>query len=229
MIAPERTKMWVTGLMILGLGTISWTAWLGEVLYVKGWQGLRWLDGYPTASVLGVVCVVLSVALPIHVSRGSGLRRVALFVAVSSPIALLSFELARSSLHALHSRSVGFMQLAGETAMARDFVLANAGGLLGAAALTAVGFTIAARAILAPVNWRMAGLFLLALAFVWPMSVLTIWAFPALSGATDYLSAVKMGYPVLWTNVLMALASGLGSRAPHGRVVGNGAAGAPAT
>jgi len=67
--------------------------------------------------------------------------------------------------------------------------------------------------ILAPVKWSLIALFLLAIALVMPMGLLTIHLLPALNGATDYAHVIKMGYPVFWTNVLMGLAAGLGTRA----------------
>jgi hypothetical protein len=42
-----------------------------------------------------------------------------------------------------------------------------------------------------------------------PASLLSIQIFPALDGSTDYIHAVKMGYPAFWTVLLTAVAAGL--------------------
>jgi hypothetical protein len=208
-----QTKVMLTGLAILALGGLSGAAWLAEVALLKGWEGLRWLDGYPNAVFVGVPCVVLSVALPILISRSTERKQFALFVASACLIAWLSFDLARNALLELHSPSAAWMVLAGKPAMARTFIARELGALVSAGVLAAVGFTVAVRIFLAHVGWWTAGLFLLAIALVMPMGMLTIRVVPALNGQTDYLHVVKMGYPLFWTNVLMGLASWLAVRA----------------
>jgi hypothetical protein len=209
MVVEPRKRVLVTALLIVTLGVLSWAAWLGEVVLLKGWQGLNWLRGYPQASFVGVACVVFSVVLAIRSSQATSILRVALFVAVSFPVAWFSFELARLSLYTLHHPLISF-------AMTMEipwrFIMITTGGLVGAALLTAAGFTAAVRLLLVPFKWNVIGLFLLAIALVMPMSLLTIHLLPALNGATDYEHAIKMGYPLFWTNVLMGLAAGLGAR-----------------
>jgi hypothetical protein len=198
-----RRARFAIGLAVLALATLSWAAWLAEMVFVKGWGGLRWLDGFPASAYLGVACVTVSVALPMR--RGwPGIRRIAVFFAISYPIALLSFEAARVAIYALHPRGPA---LARGPAPAAE--LAN---LIATAAVTAVGFTWAARVALAPVRWRTAGWFVLAVALVMPMGMLTIEVVRGPEGHTDYFQVVKLGYPVFWTNVLMALASAAAAR-----------------
>jgi hypothetical protein len=212
-----QNKVMLTVLAILALGGLSCAAWLAEVALLKGWEGLRWLESYPNAAFVGIPCVVLSVVLPILISRRTKPRHVALFVASACLVAWLSFSLARNALLELHSTSAAWMVLAGERAMALTFTLRHLGALVSAGVLAALGFTVAMRIFLAHVGWWTAGLFLLAIALVMPMGKLTILVMPALNGQTDYLHVVKMGYPLFWTNVLMGLASWLAVRAavPH--------------
>lgn len=208
---PDRKGL-VAVLVITGLGVLSSAAWLGEVVLLKGWDGLRWLEGYPSASFVGVACVALSVLVPIHVKHRISVGRASLFVAIAFAIGWFSFDLARSCLYELHSPSAAFMALSMDPSMAWHFTFRNLAGLASAALLSAVGFTVAVRLFLARVSWWMAGLFLAAIALVMPVSMLTILVVPALNGKTDYLYVVKMGYPLFWTNILMGLVGWLGVR-----------------
>jgi hypothetical protein len=93
---------------------------------------------------------------------------------------------------------------------ARPFAVLAAAGLA-----VSGGLTAAAGRWLAPVHIWTAAAVIVALFLVLPLSVATITAFPALNGATDEIHAVKMGYPVLWTALLVPLALRLGRKSGH--------------
>jgi hypothetical protein len=203
---PEKPL--ALALTIVALGALAAAAWLGEVVWIKGWQGLAWLEGHPWAAAVGIACAVVSAALPICAAHAVGPRRFALFCAMALPIAWVSFEVARGAVHQLLSPP-GLPQPA---ELALQDALENSSWLAGAALLTAFGFTLAVRLALGPVSLWLAGLFLLALGLVLPMGLLTIQIGPALDGSTDVIHVVKMGYPLFWTSVLLGAASFVGVR-----------------
>ena len=51
-----------------------------------------------------------------------------------------------------------------------------------------------------------------ALILVLPLSFATIRLLPALNGSTDEIHAIKMGYPVFWTALLVPSALWLGKK-----------------
>ena len=199
---------------IVALGALSTAAWLGEVVLVKGRVGLAWLDGYPYASFVAIACVVLSVVLPVRASRQIEPGRIVAFFVLAGLLSLVSFVMSRAAIYDLHSRASALLDGATSLRVPRDAAV-----LVGAAIVTAVGFTAAGRVLLAPVSWWLSAVFLAALALVLPVSILTIHVVPSFNGHTDYFQVVKMGYPVFWTNVLMGLASWScwrGARPPQG-------------
>jgi hypothetical protein len=205
-----RARALVRAAVVVALGLVAFGLWLWEVLKVKGWPGLAWLNGYPYAAI-GVVALVAVAILVVVGDRRTPARRFAAFLACATSIGLGCFELARESIFALYSRDHLAILNAGSLA-SRIGTVAAIAALPVAAVLAAVGIWAAVRFFLRRLTaWTI--LFLVvALGLVVPASMLTVRVFPALYGYTDHVHAVKMGYPVFWVVVLVAAAVALGSR-----------------
>ena len=91
-------------------------------------------------------------------------------------------------------------------------VAVPAGTLVVIGLAVSVGLVAAASRWLAPLHIWTTVVVTVALLLVLPLSVITVMAFPALHGETDEIHAVKMGYPVLWTALLVPLALRLGRK-----------------
>jgi hypothetical protein len=52
-----RARALVRAAVVVALGLLAFGLWLWEVLKVKGWPGLAWLNGYPY-SAIGVAALV---------------------------------------------------------------------------------------------------------------------------------------------------------------------------
>jgi hypothetical protein len=79
--------------------------------------------------------------------------------------------------------------------------------LIASALLTGLGLAAAMRWLLVPVSWWTAALVVVAVVLALPLGMLTIMVLPPPCGGTDYVAAVKVGYPIFWLNVLMGVAS----------------------
>lgn len=206
-----RVATRVLGIVALGLAAIG--LWLAEVLRVKGWQGLRWLDGYPWAAVPVCLFVALGALIAAGGETVRPVRRPAGFVVAVWITSLGSFEISRVSLIDLHTPSWLLLDPELVTLWMKISLLSPLIRLAVAVALASVGIYLSIHFFLRPISrWTilyLAGGFLL----VVPASLLTIRVVPAINGATDYLHAVKMGYPTFWTVVLVGAAIGLGRRA----------------
>jgi hypothetical protein len=66
---------------------------------------------------------------------------------------------------------------------------------------------------LEPVCWRTVVYLAVVLVLVLPLSFATIQILPALNSSTDQIHAIKMGYPVFWTALLLPVGLRLGRRA----------------
>ncbi|HLK90876.1 MAG TPA: hypothetical protein VKZ18_13345 [Polyangia bacterium] len=195
---------------VLALAGGALGAWLYEVVQVRGWEGLRWLSAFPRAGLAGSVLVPLAMlAVLVEPGRPSA-RRALAFLAVSTAVCLAAFALGRAGVYALFEP--GHLPPAGR-APAFEAMELTLLALVGAA----VGLWASVRALLRPLTrWAVAYL-ALAIVLVLPASVATIRLVPALNGSQDFVHAVKMGYPVFWTVVLVAAAVAVAvKRTPQG-------------
>jgi hypothetical protein len=188
----------------------AWGLWLGEVVWVKGWASLAWLDEFNWSSL--PICAVIVVTASYLVSADAPWRERTKFVAFGFALTIWAFKEGRWAIMEV------FMDLpmwpGHEPAIIQ--VLSNVA--LSAGALVAIGLAVSAGLVaaasrwLAPLHIWTTLVVVAALLLVLPLSVITVMAFPALHGETDEIHAVKMGYPVLWTALLVPLALRLGRK-----------------
>lgn len=201
------------------LGLVSIGAWLFEVFVIKGWAGLNWLRGYPFAALVGIAASALATgfaakyALDTRRHPSAGAAPFGGFVLGASLAAFVSFEVAREAIYNLHSRSAAWLSLSGEPGLARSFYITQWLLILGAGLITTSVFTLGIRRLLVAIAWWTALLFAVALLLVMPLSVALIQVIQAPGGQTDYVHAVKMGYPMFFTPILLAVATHIAVRA----------------
>lgn len=196
------------------LGLVSLALWRVEVELIKGWAGLNWLHGYPRAAV--PVCALVSGSILVAVlaaappeardairARGVG-RTCVTFLAIVSGIAWLSFEIARQWLQT----SNAWLLFSPPPVITRaDWLIQPVGSI----ALCAVGVYFAIDRLLLRLRAWSIALFAAALILVMPASWLLLQVLPA-HGYTDVIHAIKSGYPMLWSNLLMASAAAIAAR-----------------
>jgi hypothetical protein len=176
---------------------VAWGLWLGEVCWVKGWASLAWLDSFNWSSL--PICAVIAVSCSYFVTPGAGWRERMKFILFGSALATGAFVAGRWAIFEFFSSWL--------------FVNYVAIAELAAAGLTvSVGLTAATSRWLAPLHIWTAGAVIVALVLVLPLSIITVIEFPALNGGTSEIDATKMGYPVLWTALLVPLALRLGRK-----------------
>jgi hypothetical protein len=179
---------------------VAWGLWLGEVCWAKGWAGLAWLDGFNWSAL--PICAVIVVTSSCIVSPGAAWRERILFVLVGFALTAGAFVAGRRAVIEIGSAWV--------SPFFDPFVTLAVAGLA-----VSVGLTAATGRWLAPVHvWTVVAV-IVALVLVLPLSFVTIIVFPALNGDTGDIHAIKMGYPVLWTALLVPLALRLGRKRRH--------------
>ena len=205
--------------LVLLFGSVSLALWRGEVELIKGWAGLSWLNGYPKAAVPICVLVASSVLVAVLAAappaawdaiRSRGVRRICVsFLAIVGGIAWLSFEIARRWLETSHA---WLMFSAPPLGTRIGWLIPPVGSV----ALCAIGiFVTIDRLLLRLRPWSIA-LFAAALIVVMPASWLLLQLIPA-HGYTDEIHAIKAGYPMLCTNLLMGAAGAAAARFAHRR------------
>jgi hypothetical protein len=175
---------------------VCWGLWLGEVCLVTGWAGLAWLSGFNWSAL--PICAVIAVTSSYAVSLQAGWRARMMFVLAAGALMAGAFAAGRQAVFDLVSAWVPYYPAL--------VTLAAAGLAVSAGLPAAAGWR------LAPVQvWTPAAV-AAALLAVLPLSFMTVTVFPAFNGATDEVHAIKMGYPVLWTALLVPLALRAGRR-----------------
>jgi hypothetical protein len=185
--------------LLLGAAFAAWGLWLAEVLWVKGWAGLAWAAGFNWSALPACALVVLMASYLVTPQARWPDR--AMFLGVAWVIAVSAFAMARWAVLELFSG--GFP---GRAVPGPGFVL------LIAWVIVPVGLTIAGKRWLAPLHYWTGTLVAAGLLVVLPLSFATIKVFPAFNGSTDQIHAIKMGYPVFWTAVLIPVAMALGRK-----------------
>jgi hypothetical protein len=202
----KSTKLQV--FLVVLIAVFANALWLGEIVWIKGWAGTNWLKGSMGSALL--ICLLVPVAVLLMVDRFQRLppTKISGFVLISAIVLMICYEITRASLFRIHA--LGFLDHLMQGHLRQN--------LSDFAVLAGIPFAIALAGLILPVILNLmiqpmkrtaffyfVGAFLLTV----PASLVSIHIFPALDGSTDYIHAVKMGYPAFWTVLLTAVAAGL--------------------
>ena len=177
----------------------AWGLWLAEICWSKGWPGIVWLSGF-NWSALPICAVIVAVCIFLMDGERDWPARVKFF-AVAMPAAVAAFVLERFTAFELFSGGAPF-----------GFTIRVAVAFSVGATLVPTVFPFACNRWLKPTRWHARLYLVAALLLVLPLSFATIRLLPALNGSTDEIHAIKMGYPVFWTALLVPLALWLGKK-----------------
>ncbi len=177
--------------MVVVAAALAWGTWCAGIAWFNGWEGLNWLRGFQWGAF--PVCVVIAAASAVAVTRDHDAVRRSIFILLASGLCLGAFAAARSELYAMYSCGL-------EPAGAGPYIRLA----LYSIAVVA-GITWLARWLLTPLAWWtalcLAGALLLAL----PLALATVAVFPG-DRHPDFFNAIRLGYPVLWTALLVPFA-----------------------
>ena len=182
---------------VAGCALAAWGAWYGEITLRFGWPGTKWLDG-PDAPFL--VCPLVALGIVFALGLPAGFTATVGFILLAGTVFLGCYGGAGEAIEELHTTWVPSL-----------WQLVHHGGAV------VLGWLFASVAVLLCVRiflvWIRLAVFCAtaaALALVVPLSLVSVAIYSR--GGHDYLTAVKMGYPVLWTALLVPTAVGLAWR-----------------
>jgi hypothetical protein len=188
-------------LLAVPLGAFAaWSMWWTEIWWIKGWNSMAWLSGYNWSAI--PICLCVAAVSSIALARSIPLARRLRFVAVASLLMWAAFDIGRAALFELGRTWLPRAGLV-DTWLA-TLLLADLG--------VAFALVFCTQKLLVPLRPWTGLLLLFALSAVAPLSAATIKLIPAVRGQTDAIHAVKMGYPVFWTALLVPLCLWLGRK-----------------
>ncbi len=177
--------------IVVVAAALAWGIWCAGIAWFNGWEGLNWLWGFQWGAV--PVCVVIAAASAVAVTRDHDAVRLSIFILLASGLCLGAFAAARAELYTLFSRAL-------EPVGAGPHIRLALYGIAVAAGLTWLTLRL-----LTPLAWWtalcLAGALLLAL----PLALATVAVFPG-ERHSDFFNAIRLGYPVLWTALLVPFA-----------------------
>jgi hypothetical protein len=197
-------------LLLFVAAFVAWALWLGEVVWVKGWASLAWLDEFNWSSV--PICAVIVVTSSYFVSADAPWRERTKFVAFGFALTMLAFMPGRWAIMEFFMDLPMWPGLEPTITEVLSFVAVSLATLVASGLAVSVGLVAAANRWLAPLHIWTTFVVVVALILVLPLSFATVTEFPALNGSTDEIHALKMGYPVLWTALLVPLSLRVGRR-----------------
>jgi hypothetical protein len=182
---------------VLTAALVAWGLWYLGIGWFNGGEGLEWLHGFQWGALPASTAIALACAAA--VAREWRPLRLSAFAVLASALCLAAFAAARNELYWLITpifAPAGFAPLI-------RLALYWAGVSLGLAWL--------AGWLLAPMRRRTALYLAVALALPLPLATLTVMEFPG-ERHGDLYNAIRLGYPVLWTAILVPAALWLGRK-----------------
>jgi hypothetical protein len=199
-VTQPRVQRVAVLLVVLAGALAAWSMWWTEIWWFKGWNSLAWLSGYNWSAI--PICLCIAAVSSIAPARSIPLGRRLCFVGIASLLMWGAFDIGRAALFELGQS--WFPRGGGLDTWLATLLLADVG--------VAFALFFCANKLLTPLHAWTSLLLLLALSAVAPLSAATIHLIPAVRGQTDAVHAVKMGYPVFWTALLIPLCLWLGRR-----------------
>ena len=184
----SRKKI-LTFAIIFLLSVLGNALWLFEVVQIKGWHSLSWLSGTLYSPYFILLFVVFAFITPFIIKGGLSVKNTIVWAAILYFVCLICFEAGKQLSYMIYSRF---------------FFLTNGPFqyfiLIPLLVFVFFGFTLwfTTHLLINPnrkINMLIISL-LCPLAIV--LSMVTINVFRGFGSQTDWVDAVKMGYPVFW-------------------------------
>jgi hypothetical protein len=188
----------------------AWGLWLAEVIWEKGWAGGAWLSGF-NWSVLPI-CALTVATGSYFVDKGAEFSRRIKFIGAAWSFIIVAFIFVRwmciAHFRQIYHVEMGPMRMPNFVELFISLIVILLVGVIG----LSVSLVIIANQWLSPMRRWSWFIISIGLLLVLPLSYSTILVFPAISGDTDTIHSIKMGYPVFWTTVLVPVAMRLGHK-----------------
>jgi hypothetical protein len=192
-MTPQTVKALSIIFLFAFLGNVIW---LCEIVGIVGWHGLTWLRTVLYSPYPGILTAAMAFMVPFLLNRPLKKKNIFIPLLIFSTANLLCFEAGRIICYMLYRMGFFFD--------VKNFI---AEVLIVAGLYLLLGFTYKiTSAIFIRKNTKKNILlisFLLPMAI--PLSLLTIEINAGFGTGTGWVDAVKMGYPIFWTTMLLGI------------------------
>ncbi len=188
-------------LLALFIGILCNFLWLYEILSIKSWVGLNWLNGYMNSVFLIIPLTVSTYVLSMRLLKRISIKNILFAILILSFISFISFELARRVLYIVHSKFfvLSYSQLSS--------ILLISTGILVPNLIFSIGYYYVTNKFLIKTAKRTILLFLGTVILCIAFSLLSIKLVSGYGSGHNFIDSVKMGYPVFWLNILLCVSA----------------------
>jgi hypothetical protein len=183
----NREERQLTLKIIIGLAILSQAIWLFELALRIGWKGLAWLKTDLISPFLIGFFAALAYITPFWVRYRQIDTRIILTVLTFYMINLSCYLLSDALFKSLQIQGTLFLQIL------RTLIFIIFVG----------GYYYVTNELIMPIKKHLAALFLLCIIFMYVFSLISIFIIKGFGTGTQWIDAVKMGYPQLWLCVLL--------------------------
>jgi hypothetical protein len=186
-------------LIVILLGIICNFLWLYEIVQIKGWIGLNWLNGYMNSIFLIIPLTVCSYILTLRRFRKIEFKNLMISFIGLSIISLVSFEIAREFIYEINSRFFGdySSQFISIVKVLTGIIIPNL--------IYCIGYHFITNRFLLKLRKITIFLYLGPIVFSILFGLITININPGFGSGTTFIDSVKMGYPILWMNIFFGI------------------------
>lgn len=191
-------NLWITTTIIFILSTVGMSSWLYEIVEIKGWYSLNWLSGQLYSPYIATLFSVFAFMAPFFINRQLTPKNTIICIIIFYMTNIICFEIGKQLCYAMYSK---FWWLSGTTS---DIIIM---ALIALFLFIFLGFTyrLTTHKFIKR-NRKISTLFItLLLLLITPLSLLTIQINSGYGHGTDWVDAVKMGYPIFWTTILLGV------------------------
>ncbi len=185
-----------TLVVIALLSLMNMGVWLFEIVIIKGWYGLNWLEGVLYSPYLACLIVAVTYLFAFFVNQQLSLGKTIVFMVTLYAINIVCFKSGEYLCHLMYCRFCFWGRV--------EIYLFLLSGI---SLYLLLGFSywfFSNKFILRCRKMAILSLAIIAFLAV-PLSLITITLLPGFGHGTNEVDAVKMGYPVFWTTLLVGL------------------------
>lgn len=182
-------NFFISFLLILALSIVGISLWLFEIVQMKGWYSLSWLHETLFAPYFVTILAVLAFLIPFQVYGFMNFRKTLFPALILYVISIVCYEFGKYLCFKFYTSFYEFTML--------ELISMSSISLL-LFLILGLSYWLVSNMWM-KMNRKTNSLYIaLSTLLTIPLSLLAIRIFPCFGSGTNWIDAVKMGYPVFW-------------------------------
>jgi hypothetical protein len=187
-------NIFTTVIIIFLLSAMGTSLWLYEILKIKGWYSLNWLNEQLYSPYIAALIAVVAFITPFIINKQPLTKKIIFAAILLYSVSIICFEVGKQLCYTLYCRFCFWTT--------KDIILIFLISFMLFPFLGLFYWLVTHKFIKKnkKTNILFISLFLLS---VIPLSLVTIKINTGFGNGTDWVDAVKMGYPIFWITMLL--------------------------